>query len=83
MDKKLVYVTIFSATWALNIFLNKLALNNGVNAINYTLQTSFLSVILINSYLFHKKGLKVVIESKKHIYRLISLGLSVGIAYVL
>lgn len=83
MSKKLLYVSIFSCSWALNIFLNKLALNAGVDAIAYTIQASFISVVLINLYLLITQGKRAIQVPKGKLFRLIGLGFAVGAAYVL
>lgn len=83
MSKKLLYVSIFSCAWALNIFLNKLALNAGAHALTYTIQTSFLSSLLICAYLLKTQGKKVFHIPSGIILRLIGLGITVGAAYIL
>lgn len=83
MSKKLLYVSIFSCAWALNISLNKLALNAGAHALTYTIQTSFLSSLLICAYLLKTQGKKVFHIPSGIILRLIGLGITVGAAYIL
>jgi len=67
----------------MNIFLNKLALNQGIVPLSYTIQTAFVSVIIINSYLLFSKKWQGINLSKKIHANLIGMGFFVGIAYIL
>lgn len=62
MSKKLLYVAIFSLSWALLIFFNKLALNSGIRPLPYTIHTMLISTILLTIYVFltKKKELKEI-----------------------
>ncbi|MBL7150506.1 DMT family transporter [Candidatus Microgenomates bacterium] len=82
MSKKLLYVLIFSLSWALLIFVNKLALNNGIKPVLYTIQTTFVSAILLTIYVFltKKKELKEI--NAGVVKNLFFIGGMVGIAYI-
>jgi len=82
MSKKLLFVSIFSISWAFNIFLGKLALIGGVDPIAFTLQSAFISVILINLYLFLINKTNPLKVENKFLPRLIMVGLAVGSGYI-
>lgn len=76
------YVSIFSLSWALLIFFNKLAMNAGVQALPYTIQTTIVTVLLLlfyNLILRKKELLKIKIKDLKS---LLIIGLIVGAAYI-
>lgn len=82
MSKKLLYVSIFSLSWALSIFFNKLAINIGIKPVPYTVQTTLVSVVLLTIYVFFafKKELrKINIEALRNLFFIGSL---VGTAYI-
>ncbi|PIZ65257.1 hypothetical protein COY14_02745 [Candidatus Roizmanbacteria bacterium CG_4_10_14_0_2_um_filter_36_9] len=82
MSKKLLFVSIFSISWAFNIFLGKLALINGVDPVTFTLQSAFVSVILINLYFYLINKSNPLKVKSKYLKRLIMVGLAVGSGYV-
>lgn len=51
INKKLTYVSIFSFSWALKIFFNKIALGKGVNPISFITQAVFVSVLILTIYM--------------------------------
>lgn len=59
MSKKFIYVSIFSLSWALAIFVNKIALNGGSKPIPYTIQTTLIGVVLLMTYLFLTKRAEI------------------------
>lgn len=82
MDKKLLYVSIFSFSWALIIFFNKLALNTGVKPVAFTVQTTLSGTALLTTYIIstkRKELRKINIEILKN---LIFIGILVGSSYI-
>ncbi len=83
IDKKLLYVSIFSLSWALLIFFNKNAINLGAEALPYTIQGTVINatILLVYNLLTRRKELKNI--KFKHLKRLFLIGLFVGTAYIL
>jgi drug/metabolite transporter (DMT)-like permease len=81
MQKKIIYGSIFSLAWALDIFFTKIILKSGINALDLALQVLIISSIIIT--LISYKKLKTVVKSKgKTFFSLLSIGLIVGVGYV-
>jgi len=51
INKKLIYISIFSFSWALKIFFNKIALSKGVNPVALISQAVFVSVLILTVYM--------------------------------
>jgi drug/metabolite transporter (DMT)-like permease len=83
IDKKLLYVSIFSLSWALLIFFNKNAINSGVEALPYTIQGTFVnaSILLIYNLFLRRREFKKI--KFNHLKRLVLIGIFVGTAYIL
>lgn len=54
INKKLIYISIFSFSWALKIFFNKIALSKGVNPVALISQAVFVSVLILTVYMLVK-----------------------------
>jgi len=83
LDKKLIYISMFSLFWSLLIFLNKVALNSGVKEVPYTIQTTIVScsLLVIYNILTKRKEFKKV--KLEHLKILFFIGIFVGTAYIL
>jgi len=82
ISKKLVYVLIFSLLWALSIFFNKVAINNGVRAFPFTIQTTILSLIILFLYCLFFRRASLFKTKMSNFIDLIIIGFIVGIAYI-
>lgn len=82
LDKKLLYVTIFSLSWALNIFFGKLALNTGIRPIAFTIQSTFIAAILLTIYIVLTRRKELGKINTGVLRNLIFIGILVGAAYV-
>jgi len=60
INRKLVYINIFSFSWALKIFFNKIALSKGVIPVAFIAQSIFVTVLILTIYLLlkNKNGVK-------------------------
>lgn len=54
-SKPLIYVTLFSVSWAFSILISKLAIKSGVNPISLAPQTLLFTTLIIGIYLFFTK----------------------------
>lgn len=54
-ESPLVNVLLFSIFWALEIFVTKLAFNNGAQVIPFTIQSSFVTLLILIVYIFLTK----------------------------
>jgi len=54
INKKLIYISIFSFSWTLKIFFNKIALSKGVNPVAFIAQAVFVSVLILTAYMLIK-----------------------------
>ncbi len=83
IDKKLIYILLFSIFWSISIFVNKVALNSGVKEVPYTIQTTIVSCLLLTIYniLTKRKEFKKI--KLEHLKILLLIGIFVGTAYIL
>jgi len=57
INRKLIYIGIFSFSWALKIFFNKIALSKDVNPISFITQAVFVSTLILTIYvIIHVKN---------------------------
>ncbi len=54
LNKKIIYITVFSFSWALKIFFDKIALSKGVNPVAFVTQSVFISVLILTAYMLIK-----------------------------
>ncbi|MBS1267219.1 MAG: hypothetical protein MAG795_01191 [Candidatus Woesearchaeota archaeon] len=82
LNKKLLYVAIFSISWAFVITINKHGLNLGTKPFQYTAQTNFITAIILSLLVFFTKKQEFAKIDKNLILKMIAIGLCVGIAYI-
>lgn len=81
-DKKLVYASIFSISWALAIFFRKVALNEGAHPIAFLVHSGSIAAFILTTYVVAKRRGEFR-RIKRPSYRLFALmGLLVGTAWV-
>ena len=81
-DRKFIYVSLFTLSWALAIFFRKLALNLGAHPVAFLMQSGLVSVSILTTYiaLLKRKQLKKI---KKHTLKELGfMGLLVGFAWI-
>ncbi|MBD3155906.1 MAG: EamA family transporter [Candidatus Aenigmarchaeota archaeon] len=82
IDKKLIYVTIFSFSWAIRILFNKMALNTGIEPMVFTVQSVLCSTILLTIYAISTKRKEFKRIDKNVFKKFILIGLLMGISYI-
>jgi O-acetylserine/cysteine efflux transporter len=83
MDKKLLYTLIFSVSWALNIFVRKLALNGGVSPLPFLFESSMVSVTVLTIYIAIKKRKDLSVFSSQKVFKqFLLMGMLIGAAWV-
>src|SRR3989338_1875342 len=81
-DRKFIYVSLFTLSWALAIFFRKLALNLGAHPVAFLMQSGLVSVSILTTYiaLLKRKQLKKI---KKHTLKGLGfMGMLVGFAWI-
>ena len=82
VDKKLLYVSIFSISWALNILVNKHGLNLGTKPFPYTVQTNLVSALILTLVILLTKKQDFKQINLRLAKGMIGIGFFVGIAYI-
>lgn len=83
INKKFIYITIFSFSWALKIFFNKIALSKGVNPVAFITQAVFVSVLILTFYTLIKNKSEIKRLSIDVYKRLFFTGFFLGMGYVI
>jgi drug/metabolite transporter (DMT)-like permease len=65
MNKKLLYVSLFSLFWAINILLSRYVLLRGINPLVLASSSLFFTVIILLTYFFTTSQKEVFLSSKK------------------
>ena len=83
INKKFIYINIFSFSWSLKIFFNKIALIKGVNPIAFITQAVFVSTIILTIYVLVKNKSEIK-NLNVNIYKgLFFAGFFLGMGYVI
>jgi len=83
INKKLMYISIFSFSWALKIFFNKVALDKGVNPVTFITQAVFVSIIILTVYMLIKNKSEIKYLNIDIYKGLFFAGFFIGMGYVM
>ena len=83
INKKLLYVSVFSFSWALKIFFNKIALSEGVNPIAFITQAVFVSAPILTAYMLIKNKSEIKRLNIVTYKGLFFAGFFLGIGYII
>jgi drug/metabolite transporter (DMT)-like permease len=78
MNKKLLYVSLFSLFWALNIILSRFILKGNIHPLSYTFQSLLYATLIILGYVFLTKPEAIKAGSKSSHFGAIISGIIGG-----
>lgn len=79
MDKKwlgLIYVTLFSVSWAIQTIIDKYAMTKGIEPLTFSYQTLIVATIFMLLYILIKDYNQLKIKSKKPLLRMMWVGVT-------
>ncbi|MBD3155908.1 MAG: EamA family transporter [Candidatus Aenigmarchaeota archaeon] len=83
IDKRLIYVSLFSIFWTLEVFFTKLALNKGADSLTLSLQNMVFGGIILLSYILIFKRNRIKDLRKKYSLRIFLMGVLLTTGYLL
>lgn len=83
MSKKLIYVTVFSTSWALLTLFIKLALNAGATSADFTIYTLSIASIMLGLYIARFKRDKFSKIMLSHLVLFAAVGTFVALGWIL